>query len=76
MVSGDQECEIPSCPDLESEDPTRMIGFVPLNSTNGQGKYGNIFLSLGMLSPGTMMVPAIGLTLLVAVMSVASNTIF
>ncbi|SJX62081.1 uncharacterized protein SRS1_10728 [Sporisorium reilianum f. sp. reilianum] len=65
-VSADLECEIPNCADLESEDSAKMIGFVPLNSTNGSGKYGNIFLSLGMLSPGVMLVPALGVVSVVA----------
>lgn len=74
-VSGNDECEIPSCEDLYSEDASRMIGFVPLTSTNGEGKYGNIFLSLGMLSPGVMLVPAMGLAVLVALMTAVSTTL-
>lgn len=65
-VSSDLECEIPNCADLESEDAARMIGFVPLNSTNGSGKYGNIFLSLGMLSPAAMVAPMVGVVSVVA----------
>lgn len=66
MISGQDECEIPDCSDLESEDKARMIGFVPLNSTNGSGKYGNIFLSLGMLSAAGIVVPAMGLMIAVS----------
>ncbi|TKY87385.1 hypothetical protein EX895_004062 [Sporisorium graminicola] len=66
-VSADLECEIPSCAELESEDKSKMIGFVPLNSTNGSGKYGNIFLSLGMLSPAAMVVPMVGVVSVVAI---------
>ncbi|CCF53121.1 hypothetical protein NDA11_002373 [Ustilago hordei] len=67
MVEGKDECEIPDCADLQSEDKTRMIGFIPLSSTNGSGKYANIFLSLGMLSAGMMTVPGMGMMLAVAV---------
>ncbi|CDS01877.1 hypothetical protein, partial [Sporisorium scitamineum] len=66
-VSAELECEIPSCADLETEDASKMIGFVPLNSTNGSGKYGNIFLSLGMLSPAAIMAPMMGVVGVVAV---------
>ncbi|KAJ1028401.1 hypothetical protein NDA16_001568 [Ustilago loliicola] len=66
VVSGQDECEIPDCADLESEDKARMIEFIPLNSTNGSGKYGNIFLSLGILSGGIMVVPTMGLMLAVS----------
>ncbi|SAM81369.1 uncharacterized protein UBRO_02926 [Ustilago bromivora] len=67
MVEGQDECEIPDCVDLQSEDKARMIGFIPLSSTNGSGKYANIFLSLGMLSAGMMTVPGMGMMLAVAV---------
>ncbi|SPO44441.1 uncharacterized protein PSANT_02126 [Moesziomyces antarcticus] len=73
-VSPQDECEIPSCSDLESEDKAKMIGFVPLNSTNGSGKYGNIFLSLGMLSPGMMNLPAVGITTMVAASALLFTT--
>lgn len=42
-VSAQDACRIPSCDDLFSNDQDRMIGFRPLTSTNGQGKYGNTF---------------------------------
>ncbi|SOV04907.1 uncharacterized protein UDID_02926 [Ustilago sp. UG-2017a] len=67
MVEGQDECEIPDCADLQSEDKARMIGFIPLSSTNGSGKYANIFLSLGMLSAGMTTVPGMGMMLAVAV---------
>ncbi|KAJ1029308.1 hypothetical protein NDA13_002559 [Ustilago tritici] len=67
MVEGQDECEIPDCADLQSEDKARMIGFIPLSSTNGSGKYANIFLSLGMLSARMMTVPGMGMMLAVAV---------
>lgn len=67
MVEGQDECEIPDCADLQSEDKARMIGFIPLSSTNGSGKHANIFLSLGMLSAGMMTVPGMGMMLAVAV---------
>ncbi|SPO22179.1 uncharacterized protein UTRI_02188_B [Ustilago trichophora] len=72
-VSPQQECEIPSCADLESEDKARMIGFNPLNSTNGSGKYGNIFLSLGMLSPAAIMMPAMGVVAMAVAMALLVN---
>ncbi|SNX82867.1 uncharacterized protein MEPE_01573 [Melanopsichium pennsylvanicum] len=75
-VSGNDDCTIPSCADLESEDKVKMVGFSPLNSTNGSGKYGNIFLSLGMLSPANIMVPAIGLMGVIVMMAVMTNTMF
>lgn len=74
-VSAEEECEIPSCDDLESEDNSRMVGFLPLNSTNGSGKYGNIFLSFGMLSPAAMLVPAVGLSLAAVVATVVVTTL-
>lgn len=74
-VSGEDECEIPSCADLESEDKARMIGFVPLNSTNGSGKYGNIFLSFGMLSPAGVMVPAMGAMVLAVSVALMANVV-
>lgn len=70
-----EECTIPTCADLESEDATKMLGFVPLNSTNGSGKYGNIFLSLGMLSPAGMMVPMMGMVVAMAVAVTAMTTL-
>ena len=66
-VAPELECEIPSCADLETEDKSKMVGFVPLNSTNGSGKYGNIFLSLGQISAAMGVAPMLGLTLVVAV---------
>ncbi|SPO23509.1 uncharacterized protein UTRI_02188 [Ustilago trichophora] len=74
-VSPQQECEIPSCADLESEDKSRMIGFNPLNSTNGSGKYGNIFLSLGMLSPAAIMMPAMGAVVVAVAIAVLANVV-
>ncbi|KIS70822.1 uncharacterized protein UMAG_01970 [Mycosarcoma maydis] len=65
-VSAQQECEIPGCADLLNEDRSKWVGFVPLNSTNGEGKYGNFFLSLGMLSAGGAMVPMMGVVATVA----------
>lgn len=75
-VSPQDECNIPSCDDLLSEDPTRMDGFVPLTSTNGSGKYKNIFLSLGQLSAATIALPALWLSLSVALASVIASTYF
>ncbi|PWY98576.1 hypothetical protein BCV70DRAFT_212913 [Testicularia cyperi] len=74
-VSGNEECEIPDCSELESEDASKMLGFVPLTSTNGQGKYGNIFLSLGQLSAGVMAQPVLWITLLVASLSIGVSSI-
>ncbi|EST07916.1 hypothetical protein PSEUBRA_003043 [Kalmanozyma brasiliensis GHG001] len=74
-VPDSEECTIPNCADLESDDSSKMLGFVPLNSTNGSGKYGNIFLSLGMLSPAGIMVPMLGAVIATAVMVCAMNTL-
>ncbi|PWN47533.1 hypothetical protein IE53DRAFT_321035 [Violaceomyces palustris] len=49
-VSGTIACEIPSCTDLQSEDQSLHLGFKPLTSTNGKGKWGNVFPSFGMMS--------------------------
>ena len=42
-VSAEEACKIPNCDDLASNDRDRMLGFVPLSSTNGEGKYANTF---------------------------------
>ncbi|KAJ9477930.1 hypothetical protein PHBOTO_001510 [Pseudozyma hubeiensis] len=74
-VSPQQECEIPNCDELASDDKSQWLGFVPLNSTNGQGKYGNTFLSLGMLSPAAAMVPMMGAVVAVAMVVVTLVTV-
>lgn len=74
-VSPQQECEIPNCDELSSDDKSQWLGFVPLNSTNGQGKYGNTFLSLGMLSPATAMVPMMGAVVAMAMVVVTMVTV-
>ncbi|GAC92594.1 hypothetical protein PHSY_000148 [Pseudozyma hubeiensis SY62] len=74
-VSPQQECEIPTCEELASDDRSKWVGFVPLNSTNGSGKWGNTFLSLGMLSPAAAMVPMMGAVVAVAMVVVTMVTV-
>lgn len=75
-VAPQDECNIPSCADLQSDDPARMDGFIPLTSTNGSGKYKNIFLSLGQLSAASIALPAFWLSLSVALASIIASTFF
>lgn len=75
-VAPADECNIPSCEDLQSDDPARMDGFVPLTSTNGSGKYKNIFLSLGQLSAATIALPALWLSLSVAFASIVASSLY
>lgn len=47
QVSAAVACEIPDCDDLASDDATRMASFVPLTTTDGQGKQGNFYPTYG-----------------------------
>ena len=42
-VKPEDACKIPTCGDLNSNDPDRMVGFRPLSGSIGSGKYQNIF---------------------------------
>ncbi|WFC99635.1 hypothetical protein MYAM1_002380 [Malassezia yamatoensis] len=42
-VNAEDACKIPNCDDLNSNDQDRMVGFNPLTSTDGKGRYGNVF---------------------------------
>lgn len=42
-ASPEDACKIPNCDDLFSNEHDKMLGFRPLTSTTGMGKYGNTF---------------------------------
>lgn len=59
-------CTIPSCTDLQSGDSGKMLGFVALSGSNGQGSQMNSFPSLGQMSGALDLVPQSGLAVVAA----------